>query len=77
MRRLRTRTSRTGKRAIQLAGSAIEGLTSAQPASLDLDLLCLFLSSLPVMGGVVFEPVTPGDNGNRLGVVQEMILPVN
>jgi hypothetical protein len=34
------KTSRTGKRAIQLAGSAVEG-------SLGLDLLFLFLSSFP------------------------------
>jgi hypothetical protein len=34
--------SGTGKRAIQLAGSAVEG-------SLDLDLVFLFLSSFPAM----------------------------
>jgi hypothetical protein len=37
-----SKTSRTGKRAIQLAGSAVEG-------SLDLDLAFLFLSSFPAM----------------------------
>jgi hypothetical protein len=36
------KTSRNGKRAVQLAGSAVEG-------SLDLDLVFLFLSSFPVM----------------------------
>jgi hypothetical protein len=36
------KTSKTGKRAIQLDGSAVEG-------SLDLDLIFLVLSSLPAM----------------------------
>jgi len=58
--------SRTGKRAIQLAGSAVEG-------SLDLDLDFLFLSSFSGHGGVVFKPVTPPGNGNSLSVVQETI----
>ena len=40
--RQQNKTSRTGKRAIQLAGSAVEG-------SLDLDLAFLFLSSFPAM----------------------------
>jgi hypothetical protein len=39
-RRRRAKTSRIGKRAIQLAGSAAKG-------SLDLDLVFLFLSSFP------------------------------
>jgi len=42
-----SKTSRTGKRAIQLAGFAVEGLASAKPGSLGLDLPFLFLSSLP------------------------------
>jgi hypothetical protein len=42
MREQQSKTSRTGKRAIQLAGSAVEG-------SLDLDLVFLFLSSFPAM----------------------------
>jgi hypothetical protein len=42
IRQQQNKTSRTGKRAIQLAGSAVEG-------SLDLDLILLVLSSFPAM----------------------------
>jgi hypothetical protein len=65
-RQQRGKTSRTGMRAIQLAGSAVEG-------SLGLDLLFLFLSSFPATARVVFEPIAPPGNGNGLGVVQKTI----
>jgi hypothetical protein len=44
-RRNQRSKSKTGKRAIQLAGSAVEG-------SLDLDLIFLVLSSLPAMAAL-------------------------
>ena len=48
VRRQQGKTSRTGKRAIQLAGSAVEG-------SLDLVLVFLFLSSFPAMAAWSFS----------------------
>jgi hypothetical protein len=59
IRQQQSKPSRTGKRAIQLAGSAVEGLASAKPPAqpgslgLNLDLLFLFLSSFPAMA--IFE----------------------
>jgi len=53
---------RTGQRAIQLAGSAVED-------SLGLALIFLFLSSFPATGRVVFKPIAPAGNGDGLGVV--------
>jgi hypothetical protein len=53
------KTSRTGKRAIQLAGSAVEG-------SLDLDLDSLFLSSFPGYSGVVLYRLAFRPKGKAL-----------
>ena len=61
----RSKTSRTGTRATQIAGSAVEG-------SLDLDLFFDFVL-LSGNDGVVFELVAPASNGNGLGVVEETI----
>ena len=58
-------TSRTGKRSIQLAGSAAKGL-------LDLDLFFVF-AFFSRNAGVVFEPIAPPGNDECLGMVQETI----
>ena len=63
-RKQRDKTSRTGKRAIQLAGSSVEG---------SLDLIFLVLSSFPAMTAWSLSSVTPPGNGHGLGVVQETI----
>jgi hypothetical protein len=55
MRQQQGKTSRTGKRAIQLAGSAVEGLASGEAWVVGLGFDPLVFILLPGNGGVVFE----------------------
>jgi hypothetical protein len=56
-----SKTNRTGKRAIQLAGSAVEGLASAKPPAQpgSLDLALVFLTRLVACHSLIIPASQP------------------